>query len=84
MQRAADFLVGLARAVLLVVALLGLLQCAGCANGVQMTDEERIACRNEGCAVFTEAELRALQHQAAGVGYRKGWTDATRQAGKDL
>lgn len=76
--------VGFVQAVVLITALLGLLQCAGCANGVQMDDEERIACRNEGCGVFTAAELHALQKRAIEAGYRRGWTDAHRQAGRDL
>lgn len=62
-------------------ALIALL-LAGCANGVQMTDEETRACRDEGCAAFTERELRALIHKALTEGYRRGWTDAHQQAGR--
>lgn len=73
------------RAVLIVLLLLpAFVLLAGCANGVHMTDEDRIACRNEGCAAFTEAELRALVNRAASAGYRQGWTDAHRQSGKGI
>jgi hypothetical protein len=75
-----EYLIGLAYAVLLVAACLGVLFLAGCASGVQMNDEEAAACRNEGCAVFTERELDALVKRAAEIGYRKGWTNAVRES----
>jgi hypothetical protein len=84
MKRLADFLVGLLYALLFVWALLAFLSLAGCANGVQMSDEETIACRNEGCAVYTERELRDLANRAARAGYRRGWTDAHNQSGRGL
>lgn len=55
----------------------------GCASGVRMTDEETIACRNDGCTAWTDAELLQLVNKAATAGYRKGWTDANQQAGRD-
>ena len=58
--------------------------CAGCANGVSMTEEERLACRNEGCVPFTEVELRTFAGKIGEAAYLKGWTDATKQAGKDI
>jgi hypothetical protein len=72
----------LALVALLVIPALVLL--LGCASGVQMDEAEAIACRNEGCAVFTEAELRALASRAAALGYRKGWTDALRQRSEGI
>lgn len=44
--------------IVVVIALL-----AGCAStppGVTMSDEERAACAEQGCTVWTEAELSAL------------------------
>ena len=73
----------LALFVLLVIPAVILL-FTGCASGVRMTDEETIACRNDGCAVFTEAELLQLVNKAGSAGYRKGWEDAHRQAGREL
>lgn len=57
---------------------------AGCANGVQMTDEEVIACRDAGCVAFTEAELRQLAGKVYRDGYLNGWTDSNKQAGRNL
>jgi hypothetical protein len=78
------FLEGLLYAVLLVALVLGAMVMAGCATGVQMTDEERVACRDSGCAAWTETELRTLVDRAVGAGYRKGWTDVVRQSGANL
>jgi hypothetical protein len=66
------------KAAALIVALL----LAGCASGVHMTDEERIACRDSGCSVWTPAELLRLVGKAAGEGYQRGWRDANVQSGK--
>lgn len=57
---------------------------AGCASGIRVSDEEAVACRNEGCAVFTERELTVLVGKAMSEGYRRGWRDATVQSGRDL
>lgn len=57
---------------------------AACANGVSMSDEERIACRTDGCTVWTPGELQELANRAARAGYRQGWGDAVRQAGGGL
>jgi hypothetical protein len=87
MRRAiVNFLIGAAYAAILVFCALALLSISGCANGVQMTDEERKACRDAetGCAVFTEQELDTLVKRAIAAGYRKGWTDAHKQGGHDL
>lgn len=70
-----------------IVALLvipALVMLCGCASGVRMSDDERIACRDSGCSVMTDTELRTLVDLAAGQGYRKGWADATRQAGRGI
>lgn len=67
------------KALLLAVFFIG-----GCANGVQMSEEETIACRNEGCVVYTERELRDLVNRAQRQGYGRGWTDSNRQGGRDL
>lgn len=64
-------------------ALIALL-LTGCANGVVMTDEEVLACRNEGCAAFTENEIRALVGKVYKDGYLSGWGDANKQAGRNL
>lgn len=73
------------RAALIALLLLpAFVLLAGCANGAHMTDEDRINCRNEGCAAFTEAEIRALVNRAGRAGYMQGWTDAHRQAGRGL
>lgn len=65
---------------LLVPAFVMLASC----SGVRMTEEERISCRNTGCTPWTDAELRELVNRAGSEGYRKGWTDANRQGGRDL
>ena len=58
---------------------------SGCAsNGVVMTDEEKIACRTEGCIPFTEAELIQFRDKALNAGYQRGWHDAHRQAGRAI
>lgn len=66
-------------------ALLALL-LAGCASGVNLTDEERIACRTEanGCSAWTEGELLRLVNRSLGAGYQRGWRDANVQAGRSL
>lgn len=79
-----NFLIGAAYAAIVVFAALALLHLSGCATGVQMTDEEAAACKAEGCAAFTEQELRDLVNRALVAGYRRGWHDATRQSGHDL
>lgn len=68
--------------VLLVIPAFVLL--SGCASGIEMSDEERIACRNEGCSAWTQGELRGLVNRAASEGYRLGWRDANKQAGRGL
>jgi hypothetical protein len=65
-------------------AMLICLLLAGCASGVHMTDEESKACRDHGCSVWTDAELMQLANKVGSAAYRKGWTDATRQSGKEL
>ena len=65
-------------------AMLLALALTGCANGVSMNDDERIACRTYGCAVFTEAELRQFGSKVDGAAYLRGWTDAHKQTGKEL
>lgn len=65
------------------IAILCLL-LAGCASGVHMTQEEAKNCRDEGCSVWTDAELQQLAIRIGHQAYQKGWTDATRQRDKDL
>jgi hypothetical protein len=60
------------------------LALSGCANGVQMTAEERVRCRSDGCAVFTEDEIRALVGKVFKDGYETGWKDAHKQTGRDI
>jgi hypothetical protein len=74
------FLTGIA--ILAVMLCIGLL--SGCASGVQMTDEETVRCRNEGCAAFTLGEIRILMGKVFKDGYLSGWTDSNRQGGRDL
>lgn len=64
-------------------ALLALL-LAGCASGIVMTEEERIACRESGCNVYTPAEILSLVRKAITEGYAHGWRDSNRQAGREL
>ena len=56
-----------------------ILTLTGCATfkGVEMTDEDRVACEREGCTVWTEAELRALVTEAM----RRGYLAAQKQKG---
>jgi hypothetical protein len=65
-------------------SLLLCLALCGCASGVSMNDDERIACRTFGCIVMTEAELRDFGSKVGSEAYRKGWTDAHKQTGRDL
>lgn len=69
---------------LLALAVLAVLALAGCANGVTMTDEETIACRNTGCSAWTEMDLRRLIGKVFKDGYLEGWTDSNKQAGRNL
>lgn len=71
-------------AIVFVLVLPAFVMLAGCASGVRMTDEERVTCRDAGCSVWTDAELLRLVNKAGADGYRKGWTDATVQGGRDL
>lgn len=57
---------------------------SGCANGVVMTDAETLACRDAGCVVFTEAEVRSLVGRAINEGFHRGWADAVKQGSKGL
>lgn len=74
------FLIRLLEAIAAMMLALWLLSLAGCATGVSVNDEERIACRNDGCVVYTAREERDLVRRAVEAGYRKGWGDAVRQA----
>lgn len=67
---------------LLSLTLLGIL--SGCANGVAMTEAETLACRNEGCTAWTEAEVRSLVGRAMNEGFRRGWADAVKQGSRGL
>jgi hypothetical protein len=64
-------------------ALLALL-LAGCASGVRMSDAQRIECRNEGCVAVTERQVIRLVERAIVEGYKHGWRDANKQAGREL
>jgi len=65
--------------IVLLLVLPAFVLLAGCANGVAMTDDETIACRNEGCTPWTQGELKGLADRALREGYRRGWRDAMRQ-----
>lgn len=70
--------------VVIASALAALFLClAGCASDVDMTDEERAVCRDQGCTAWTAQDLLDLARGAAAEGYRRGWRDAVRQAGRD-
>jgi uncharacterized protein YceK len=56
------------KAALIALALL----LAGCATGVKMTDEEAAACKEQGCTVWTDAELQGLALEAMRQGYIRG------------
>jgi len=56
----------------------------GCANGVVMTEAETLACRDAGCVVFTEAEVRSLVGRAINEGFQRGWADAVKQGAKGI
>jgi len=84
MRAALEFLHGLAWAASIVAAFLLLLFLSGCANGVVMTEEETIACRDVGCTPWTEGELKTLVDRAIRQGYRRGWTDALTQSGRGI
>ncbi len=61
------------RAVILALLVIpALVLCAGCANGVKMTDEEAAACRASGCTAWTEAELETLIRHFYGRGFKAG------------
>lgn len=66
------------------VLLIALSVLVGCANGVRMDDSETKACRNEGCSVWTDAELRTYAQQWFKAGYQYGWKHANEEAGRDL
>lgn len=72
------------RDVLWIAAAIAILSLAGCANGVTLTDEEAVACRNDGCAAFTEREFLQFMGGAFKDGYLKGWTDSNWQGGRSL
>jgi hypothetical protein len=58
------------------IALIAFLLLAGCGApmpiGVQMDDEEAMACKEAGCTVWTEAELRELMKKVWLIGYEAG------------
>lgn len=45
------------------LALLALL-LTGCASGIKVTPDEAVACRKEGCSVWTDGELADLVKRA--------------------
>ena len=70
---------------ILIVAIVAIFfALGGCANGVVMTDEEKVSCRDEGCAAFTMTELQTLVGKVFKDGYLKGWTDSNKQGGRNL
>ena len=72
------------RFILIVAVLAIFFALAGCANGVVMTDEEKVSCRDEGCAAFTMTELQTLVGKVFKDGYLKGWVDSNKQGGRNL
>jgi hypothetical protein len=53
-------------------ALTLLVGCASLPDGVRMTEEERAACREKGCSVWTEQELQGLAMQFFRQGFARG------------
>ena len=64
--------------------LLVCLALSGCASGVSMNDDERIACRTFGCVVMTEAEMIEFAGKVDLEAYKRGWSDAMKQRGREL
>lgn len=69
---------------LALLAIPALVLCSGCASGITMSDEERATCSEQGCTVWTDAELKQLVDRAVREGYVRGWRDSTRQGGRGL
>lgn len=57
---------------------------SGCANGIVMTEAETLACRDVGCTVWTENEVRSLVGRAINEGSQRGWSDAVKQGAKGI
>lgn len=55
-----------------IVLPLVLSACATAPDGLQMTKDEREACKAQGCTAWTEAELRMLTHAAWREGFKAG------------
>ena len=64
--------------------LLVCLVLSGCANGVAMNDDERIACRNYGCVVMTEDELVEFGAKVDLEAYKRGLSDAVKQGARGI
>lgn len=77
-------LIGALSALVFVSVLLCVLFVSGCPSGIRMDNDEAKACRNAGCTVWTEAELRVLAQQWFKKGYHYGWKAANEEAGRDL
>lgn len=55
-----------------VFCLLLLAGCVQVPDGVKMSDEEAIACRSDGCTVWTEEELKQVIREVFSKGYEAG------------
>ncbi len=54
------------------LALLAILLC-GCASGIKVSPDESQACRQQGCTVWTDAELSELIKRAFIKGQESKW-----------
>jgi starvation-inducible outer membrane lipoprotein len=56
-------------------AILAVLILAGCASvptGIEMSEDEAKACKEQGCTVWTLQELHGLARRIFGEGYKAG------------
>lgn len=56
-----------------VLSLFVALLFAGCATGIEMTDDEARMCKASGCTVWTETELLRLGRKFYNEGYKAGY-----------
>lgn len=73
---ALDSLENVMKTAILAIVILTLTGCATM-KGVEMSDQDRVACEREGCTVWTESELMQLVNEAM----RRGYLAAQKQKG---
>ena len=61
------------QAIALLAFTLFLLLLASCATGVVMNDEDKAACKAEGCTAWTDAEILKLINKIFKIGYEAGY-----------